>query len=85
MLYIVCYDINSNKTRKIIHDTLLSCGERINLSVFELNISCDRLNKLIKYFKSLINPKTDIIKIYPVKMQIPSHTIGKIVDNFNII
>lgn len=77
MLYLICYDITANKTRKIIHDTLLCYGEKINLSVFELSIKESKMQKLIKDFSILINPKTDTIKIYPLKPLHLAKTLGK--------
>lgn len=77
MPYIICYDITSNKTRKIIHDTLLSYGDKINLSVFELDLNHNKLEKLISYIKNLINPKTETIKIYPLQNKNIAISIGK--------
>ncbi|WP_172232951.1 CRISPR-associated endonuclease Cas2 [Campylobacter canadensis] len=78
MPYIICYDITSNKTRKIIHDTLITQGEKVNLSVFELDLKECKLNSLIIKLNLLINPKTDTIKIYkiPTKTYLNTITIG---------
>lgn len=85
MLYIICYDITSNKVRKIIHDTLLAYGERINLSVFELELSQAKLEKIKNILTKLINPKTDLIKIYQIQTNSLILNIGKNIDNINYI
>ena len=65
-LYIIAYDISKNKIRKKTADILLSYGGRINLSVFECMLSKTQLNEIIEQFKTLINKKTDSIKIYHI-------------------
>ena len=37
-MYLVCYDISSNKYRKKVADILLNYGKRIQYSVFECRL-----------------------------------------------
>lgn len=87
MPYIICYDITSNKARKTIHNTLLTYGEKINLSVFELDLDQAKLDKIKSHLTNLINPKTDTIKIYHISNDSlnKSNTLGKKLTNTNYI
>ena len=61
-MYLVCYDISSNKYRKKVVDTLLNYGRRVQFSVFECELEkthykmlCTELEKLAEQCGEDIN------------------------------
>lgn len=66
-LYVIAYDIRSNKRRKKVSVLLENeGGERINKSVFEVALSTSTRQVLLKDITSLIDQKTDQIACYPI-------------------
>ncbi|SUO97058.1 CRISPR-associated endonuclease Cas2 [Suttonella ornithocola] len=64
MYYIICYDICSNKKRRLIAKALQKHGKRVQRSVFEIYIRQEtELKKLTKQLKKYMG-KTDSIRIY---------------------
>ena len=63
-LYLIAYDISSNKMRNKIAELLEQYGERINLSVFECMLSHRQKEEIIDTLGSMINPQTDSIRVY---------------------
>lgn len=47
-MYVISYDISSDRIRKKVSDTLLEYGKRVQYSVFECDISKKRFNQLYK-------------------------------------
>ncbi len=65
MLYIVCYDIQSNRMRYRVAKTLLDFGYRVQHSVFECSLSKDGLCDLKERLSEIKLGETDSIRIYP--------------------
>lgn len=70
MLYLVSYDIPSdkavNRRRNKLAKFLEGRGLRVQLSVFELMLSPERLPALLAELNTKINPKEDSIRVYPL-------------------
>lgn len=47
-MYVICYDISSDKIRKKTADTLLEYGKRIQYSVFECDLNKKEFRQLYK-------------------------------------
>ncbi len=65
-LYVIAYDIRSNKRRNKVAELLKHHGKRINLSVFECTLTFYEYETLLYDLYHLINPRTDTVKIYPL-------------------
>lgn len=78
-LYLVAYDISSNKRRKKIAEKLENYGTRINLSVFECTFTPAQLTEIRRFIKKNINKRKDIVKIYYLsrKCYAKSFTLGQ--------
>lgn len=63
-LYIICYDIEKDKSRTKIAKILVQYGKRVNFSVFECMLTEAQHRYILGVFQKTINPKTDKIKIY---------------------
>ncbi len=75
MFYIVSYDISSNKRRKKVADLLEGYGQRVQLSVFECELSDKQFKEMYQKLLKRIKHEEDNIRIYPVS----GHTIGQII------
>lgn len=65
MIYLVAYDISSDKRRRKVEKLLKSKGERVNLSVFECRLDPDGFDNLRLELRHLIHSK-DHIRIYSI-------------------
>lgn len=63
-LYLICYDINSNKKRLKVSRLLEKYGERVNLSVFECLLSKSSLILVSDQLEKMIKKNKDSVKIY---------------------
>lgn len=61
---VIAYDITDDKKRKILIDLLEKYGVRVNYSVFEIIISENNLNKLVKDIQNIIDKKNDNVRCY---------------------
>lgn len=66
MLYMVSYDISDDHRRHRIHKILEGYGERVQYSVFELNLSDSQYIAMMKEALAGIDAKTDSIRFYPL-------------------
>ena len=66
MIYIVAYDISSNKRRTRVAKALQSWGYRIQESVFQLRLDAAGLNAMRARLAALINEAEDVVHIYPL-------------------
>ncbi|MBD3797907.1 MAG: CRISPR-associated endonuclease Cas2 [Campylobacterales bacterium] len=68
MKYLVCYDIINDKRRKKLADLLGTYGDRVNYSVFEIELNESKLEKLLYEInlKKLINKKYDSLRFYHI-------------------
>ena len=64
MLYVVSYDIPSNKRRLKVAKALLDFGERVQLSVFECNLEAALFEKMTKRLSGIVLDKEDRVRIY---------------------
>lgn len=66
LITIVSYDISSSRRRDKAARILKDCGERIQYSVFECELTPERLTALRDRLLALVNPRTDRVHFYPV-------------------
>ena len=66
MIYIVAYDISTNKRRTRVAKALQSWGYRIQESVFQLRLDAAGLNAMRARLAALINEAEDVVHIYPL-------------------
>jgi len=66
MKYVVTYDISNDKRRTKLSDLLGSYGERVNYSVFEIELSEAKRETLLHEIelRKLINKKYDSLRFY---------------------
>jgi len=64
MNLLIPYDISDDKRRREVDKVLSSYGTRVNYSVFELEITKTKYNKLIVLLENISDPKHDHIRIY---------------------
>ena len=65
-LWMLCYDITDDRTRREIVDTLLGVGERVQESVFECMLTQDALHQLLYTLTPLLDPTSDSLRAYPM-------------------
>lgn len=66
MLYIISYDIESDRKRKKVSGILVEYGIRVQYSVFECLLQRSELRALYAKIKPLVSEKTDSVIFYPV-------------------
>lgn len=74
LLYIVTYDITSDKRRRKISDLLEGYGQRVQYSVFECALDPEKYQELKLRLYKRIQPSEDRVRIYPLS----GHTIHSI-------
>lgn len=74
LLYIVAYDIPSNKRRKKVSDILEGYGSRVQYSVFELVIAKGKYDELRRRLRYCIDVEEDSIRFYPIS----KHTLEQV-------
>ncbi len=65
MIYLIAYDISSDKRRRRIEKTLKAKGIRVNFSVFECDLSPPDF-EILKIDLRKLTKKTDHIRIYSI-------------------
>jgi len=73
-LYIVAYDISSNRRRKKVSDILEGYGKRVQYSVFEVIVASSKYNELKRRLRRYFNPDEDSIRFYPIS----KHTLDQV-------
>ena len=66
MIYVVAYDISSDRRRVKVADALRSRGYRIQESVFQLRLTAEDLDQVRSQLRALIDEIEDVVHIYPV-------------------
>lgn len=61
---VVVYDIRDGRARTRVCNTLKNYGSRIQLSVFECNLSSKQYEKMKEEIKRLLDIKEDLIRFY---------------------
>jgi CRISPR-associated protein Cas2 len=74
LLYIVTYDIPSNRRRKKVSDILEGYGTRVQYSVFELVLVKSKYDELRKRLRRYVNFEEDSIRFYPISQ----HTLDQV-------
>ncbi len=69
MKYLVVYDVADSKRRNKLFKLLLGYGINVELSVFELELDKKSLNHLKSQIREIINPKQDVVYIFPYTKQ----------------
>jgi len=64
--YLVTYDIMCDKTRDKVAACLEDFGDRVQLSVFEVDVDAALYQRMVTRLKSLIDPEKDSVRIYPI-------------------
>ncbi len=66
MKYVVAYDIVSDKLRNKVAECLEDFGDRVQMSVFEVDIDSAQYQRMVTRLRPLIDSETDSVRIYPV-------------------
>lgn len=66
MRYLVTYDISDNKARDRVARILSKYGVRVQFSCFEIDCKEDKLLKILREIKEIIEPTVDSIYIFPI-------------------
>ena len=68
MKYLITYDISNDKRRTKVSDLLEGYGYRVNLSVYECELTQNRLDRLIAEIeiKKLLDYKYDSLRFYHI-------------------
>jgi CRISPR-associated protein Cas2 len=64
--YVVTYDVINDKRRQKVADCLEDYGDRVQLSVFEVDIDAARHKKMVSRLEKLIDKAQDGVRIYPL-------------------
>lgn len=65
MLFLMMYDIHTPKRLYRIAKLMENYGKRVQYSVFEAELYPSQLKELLEKANSIIDPKTDSIKVFP--------------------
>lgn len=66
VLYVVAYDIPSDRRRTKVHKTLCGFGRWTQYSLFECHLSAKELLRLREKLDGILAPKEDSVRIYPL-------------------
>lgn len=66
MKYVVAYDVMSDKIRDKVANCLEDFGDRVQLSVFEVDIESVQYQRMVARLEKLIDKANDSVRIYPV-------------------
>ncbi len=64
MFTAVCYDISDDRRRARLSRVLADFGRRVQLSVFEADLSQERFERLLLRLRRLVHPGEDRIRVY---------------------
>ena len=73
-LYIVAYDIPSNRRRKKVSDILEGYGKRVQYSVFELVLAKSKYDEMRRRLSRYVNFEEDSLMFYPISQ----HTLDQV-------
>jgi CRISPR-associated protein Cas2 len=66
MHFVVAYDIVQDRRRDRVMNTVKDFGLRVQYSVFECDLTMERANQLFERLRSLIDPRSDRVHMYPL-------------------
>ncbi len=75
--YLICYDITKPKRLRLMHRRLKRFGIPIQYSIFHATLTDARLREVIAMIKSVIDPKTDDVRIYPLPQDGWARSVGR--------
>ena len=75
LLYVVTYDIPSDKRRKAVSDLLEGYGRRVQYSVFECLLTVKKYEDLQRRLRPRLKGEEDAVRFYPLS----GHTLGQVV------
>lgn len=73
-LYIVVYDIPSNRRRKKVSDMLEGYGKRVQYSVFELVLVKSKYDEMRRRLRRYVDFEEDSLRFYPISQ----HTLEQV-------
>jgi CRISPR-associated protein Cas2 len=74
LLYVVAYDIPSDRRRKKVADLLEGYGQRVQYSVFECRLDSTQYKQLQERLKPRLNFQEDQVRFYPLSQ----HTLANV-------
>jgi len=74
LLYVVTYDIPSDRRRKKVSDLLEGYGRRVQYSVFECQLNSSQYGELRRRLRGRIKAEEDSVRFYPIS----GHTLGQV-------
>jgi CRISPR-associated protein Cas2 len=74
LLYLITYDIPSDKRRKKVSDLLEGYGQRVQYSVFECRLESAKYEELKTRLKKRVNLEEDSVRFYPLS----GHTLNQV-------
>ena len=66
MKYVIAYNMESDRRRTKLAKVLEGFGDRVQYSVFEVDLNSYDFRRLLKKLRIYINPDTDSLRIYPL-------------------
>lgn len=66
MFVLVSYDISDDKRRNKAAKALKAFGDRVQFSVFEMNVNHEEFQKMVRKLRPHINEKQDSARIYRI-------------------
>jgi len=66
MIFVFCYDIADTHRRNRVARQLERFGDRIQLSVFQLDVSLTKAEEIKKVLLTMIEEKEDSLLIFPI-------------------
>jgi CRISPR-associated protein Cas2 len=78
MRYVVAYDISSNDRRRRIADLLLGWGDRVQYSVFEIDVSARELEEVLRVVEPFVHAPVDRLRVWRLcaSCQRATHAVG---------
>ncbi len=77
MRYLIAYDVSDSKRRTKLFKFLLGYGINVELSIFEVDLDKSSFNFLKSEIKKIINPKQDVVYIFPYSGEVFRNGIYK--------
>ncbi len=65
-LWMICYDIAEDRSRRCMEKLLYGFGEKVNFTVFECQLKTAQFDRIWYEMTKFINPETDSLRAYPL-------------------
>lgn len=76
-LYLVCYDVSCNRTRRAVHKVLAGFRVSGQKSAFECLFTAGELQRVIGTVEELIDPDTDRVHVIRLDPRMPRQGWGR--------